>query len=221
MKKLKFLMILGVSFLLNPLMAQQGHVTYDITFESDEPEVEAQFAMLSGSKMEWMFKNEWSKNSLSMGALMTTSTISNSNTKESILLLEGMMGKIASRMSEEDMNAINEDQEETSIELFDETKEILGYLTKKAIVTGDDGMETTFWYTEEIANPGNGNKYVSSEVPGFPLKFEVSTPQMSMIFEATEFNKKVKKAKKIFTLDVPEGFDVKSIEELRNMGIQE
>ena len=51
---------------------------------------------------------------------------------------------------------------------------------------------------------------------GIPLEFSTSDDGMTMNFTATSFNKKVDPS--IFKLDVPEGYNVMTEEELKQMG---
>ena len=214
---MKVLSLLAMAFLLplTTIFAQQNeaHIIFDIKMESSEPEIEAQLAMLGGSKLEIMFKDNWARQSFSMGSMMKTTTITNSETGEALMLIAGMMGKFASRTSADDIS--EDDEDDVEVELLDETKEIVGYTCKKAILIDEDGNESTFWYTEDIMKPQTDGKYFKGAIPGMPLEFNVVTPQLTMTMTATELNKKVKKSKDMFSMDIPEGFQEKDIDELQ------
>ena len=217
-RKMKVLSFLLVAFLLplSTVFAQlsEAHIVYDIKMESSEPEVEAQLAMLGGSKLEIMFKDTWARQSFSMGSMMSSTTITNSETGEALILIDGMMGKFASKTTSEDIS--EEESDDIEVELLDETKEILGYTCKKAILIDEEGNESIFWYTDQIMKPQTDGRYFKGSIPGMPLEFSVVTPQLTMTMKASEFNKKVKKSKDMFTTEIPEGFQERNIDELQN-----
>lgn len=201
------------SIVMTHAQSNEGHFIFDIKMESSDPQVEAQLGMFAGSTMEMMFKGNQSKQVMSMGSLMKTTTITNTDTNEGLILMNGMMGKFAARM---DLDADETPQEvDIEVELIDEKRDILGYTCYKAIVSDDNGNESTFWYSKDFTAPETNNQYINKEIPGMPLAFSVETPQMSMSFEAKEINEKVKKAAKEFSMDIPEGYEEKNIEELQ------
>jgi GLPGLI family protein len=197
------------------LVAQEGHIVYDIQYESDQPEIQAQIGMLAGSTMEVYFKDNLSKVVASMGSLITTTNITDNDSGESLMLMSGMMGKLAAKSNTKDEK--EEEEPEMSVELIDETKEILGYTCKKAILSTEEGIELEYWYTEEIKKPEIKAQGFSDEVPGVALAFTINTPQMKMSYTAKEVATKIKKANKIFDMTIPEGYTEQSMEQLRNM----
>lgn len=215
-KIMKFILVLVAvvgSLMMSHAQSEEGHFIFDIKMESSDPQIEAQLSMLAGSTLEIMFKGKQSKQIMSMGSLMTTTTITDSETKEGLMLMSGMMGKFAARM---DLDTEKDEEEmDMDVELIDETKDILGYTCYKAIVIDDDGNETTFWYSKDFSSPETESQYIKKGIPGMPLAFSVDTPQMNMSFEAKEINEKIKKAKKEFNMDIPEGYEEKDIDELQ------
>lgn len=215
-KIMKFILVLVAalgSIMMSQAQSDEGHFIFDIKMESSDPQIEAQLSMLAGSTLEIMFKGKQSKQIMSMGSLMTTTTITDSESKEGLMLMNGMMGKFAARMDLD--SEPDEDDVDMDVELIDETKDILGYTCHKAIIIDGDGNETTFWYSKEFSSPETESQYIKKGIPGMPLAFSVETPQMNMSFEAKEINKKIKKAKKEFNMDIPEGYEEKDIEELQ------
>lgn len=215
-KIMKFILTLVAvvgSMMISHAQSDEGHFIYDIKMESNDPQIEAQLSMLAGSTLEIMFKGKQSKQVMAMGSMMTTTTITDSETKEGVMLMNGMMGKFAARMDLDDET--EEEDVDMDVELVDETKDILGYTCHKAIIIDDDGNETTFWYSKDFSSPETESQYIKKGIPGMPLAFSVETPQMNMSFEAKEINEKIKKAKKEFNMDIPEGYEEKSIEDLQ------
>lgn len=104
------------------------------------------------------------------------------------------------------------------IELLDETKDILGYLCKKAIIK-TDSTETIYWYTDEIKFDFSGLKIISSSFPGFPMQFSTFSNGMLMTFEVVKVEDKIDDEKSIFSLKVPEGYiltDEESLKKAKN-----
>ena len=201
----------------------QGSVSYQMDFTSDDPEMEMVIGMMSGSHMDLYFKGENTRADVAMGSMMSMSTISNSKTENFLMLMDismmGMKNGVKSTLGE--MEKMNEEEEpKTEVQLLDETKTILGYPCKKAVVTSEDGMETTFWYTEDIQVNKRGQNYLNEKVPGFPLEYEILQGGMIIKMVATSFEKKLdkKKAKTIFKMDIPEGYTEKTMEDISNMG---
>tara|TARA_R110002111_G_scaffold69047_1_gene111789 strand:+ start:77 stop:745 length:669 start_codon:yes stop_codon:yes gene_type:complete len=217
---MKFILfITSLLFLATTAVAQtEATIEYKIEMSTDNPEVEAQLAMMEGSTMKMYMKDGNVRNETSMGAIIKTTNITNVDSKESLMLLDGMMGKYAAKMKMDDLGEdAAEATEELDIELVDETKEIAGYTCKKAIIYDAAGNENIFWYTEEIEAPKNGGKYMKEGIPGLALEFSVINPQFAMTFTATEFSKKVKNPKEKFDMSIPEGFTEKSMDDLQQM----
>lgn len=213
-------LILMIAFPLTALFAQmdEGHILYDLKMESSDPEVEAQLSMVAGSTMEIFFKEENVRLEMSIGTFQKTTTITNLDEGKTVSLIDGMMGKYATVIEIKDDEAeVTEEEGEIEIELVEgETKEVAGYTCKKAIIIDEDGNESVFWYTEEIKTLKNGGAMINNQIPGMPLEFSVVNPQITMVMTAREVNNKLKKSKQLFSTDIPEGYDVKELDELQD-----
>lgn len=222
MKKIFFSMAVVVLSTLS-LTAQitEGSVKYNVEVSSTNPELEMQLAMLQGSTFELFFKDNMSRSEMSMGSMMKITTITNTEAENSIMLMSGMMGNTAVKMSADDLKKGEENVDGTEITLVDETKEIQGYDCKKAIATNEEGQESVIWYTEDLAINKLGQNYLNKQVPGFPLEFEINQGEVKMTMVSTEVNKKLdkKKAKELFDTSVPEGYTEMTPEELQGMGM--
>src|SRR5690606_38083801 len=113
-------------------------------------------------------------------SMMKITTITNTEAENSIMLMSGMMGNTAVKMSAEDLKKGEENVNETEVTLVDETKEIQGYNCKKAIATNEEGQESVIWYTEDLAINKLGQNYLNRQVPGFPLEFEINQGEVKM-----------------------------------------
>lgn len=132
------------------------------------------------------------------------------------------MGQKAIVTTTDELEEMEEGQEqpEMEFELINETKEILGYTCKKAIMTDEDGNEVIYWYSEEIKVSSTGQQYARPEIPGFPMEFEVDQNGVIMSFLATTFSEKLTDDKDtLFDTSVPEGYETMTLEELKSIGL--
>lgn len=211
-----FLFILGSL----PVFGQKtkGQVSYDIIVSSDDPQTSAYVDQMEGSVLELYFDNNNIRSDMYLGEIMTTTNISHKGADTTLTLLDGMMGKIAMKTTEEDMD---DEQRlamtERRIDLVEGTKEIMGYTCKKALITGADDNESVVWYTDEIVPSYREGTYLFEEIPGVLLSMESQWGKMNMTMVAFEYKKKIKKADKLFSLEVPKGYTLRSVEEMKAM----
>ena len=199
---------------------KEGHLKYKIDFSTSNAEMEPMLSMMQGSTLELFFKEEDTRTEMNMGAIMNISTITNAKTENYLMLMSGMMGNKAVKASLSELEKANPEKPEFEVVFIDETKTIEGYLCKKAVMTDENGLDAVFWYTEDIIVNKSGQHYLSEEIPGFPLEFEINQGEMKMHLVATLFEKSIgKKSKEIFSMDVPEGYELIPIEQLASMGM--
>lgn len=209
-------------FLLNYSFAQEMKIKYDIIMKSSNPEMQTQLQMSEGSTLTIYAKDDKSRVEMKMGEIMTTTTILDVAEKKGLILMEGMLGKQAATFEGDDFDKYHGDDSEVEIEYLDETKTILGYNCKKAVVyMEDEGGEMEFWYTEDIkvsdAFLGDYSKY---GLPGVALEYGVDQAEMTMKFVAVAFETSIKDTKDLFELEIPEGYTEKSFKEIINMSGQ-
>lgn len=195
-----------------------GQVSYDVFVSADDPEVQSWAENMEGSILELYFHEGKVKSELFMGDFMSTTTTIEQGNDTALVLLDGMMGQIAMKSTEEDMS---EEQRlamsKRDVELVDETKEIMGYECKKAIVTGADDKETIIWYTTEIVPAYREGQYLYEDIPGVPLEIHSSWGKMNLKMVAFEYNKKIRKPEKVFSMEIPSGYVLKTAEEMKQM----
>ena len=195
-----------------------GQVSYDVFVSSDDPQTQSYIGNREGSILELFFHERKINSELFMGEFMTTTTISHENKDTVLVLLDGMMGQIAMKSTEDDMSDEQKlAMSKRDVELVDETKEIMGYDCKKAIVTGADDKEAVVWYTTEIVPSYRGGQYMYEDIPGVPLEINSSWGKMDLKMVAFEYKKKIKKPEKVFSLEVPNGFVLRTAEEMKQM----
>lgn len=220
--------------LVSSLFAQDltGHVVYNVELSSDDPQMQMAIPMFAGTTLELFYTENKSRTILNMGTFISTVIMIDIKEDKMLMLMSGMMGNMAipgvlseikdnDKGDDRDPQDDNIESEENDFEIVftDETKEIQGYTCKKAIVSGEDGIEMIYWYTEDIKFSKEGQNYFNKDVPGFPMEFETLTNGMKMKMTVTEFSKTLgKDESELFDFSIPEGYKEMSMEELESMG---
>lgn len=194
----------------------EGCISFSITMSSDVPEMEMLIGMLDSSKMNLYFNKENTRAEMKMGKMMSVTTITALKTKEMLMLMEGNGQKNAFKSP---IPKINKDSLGYKITLSEETKKIQNYICKKAISTDSVGVESIYWYTNEININLEGQTYFNAQIPGVPLEYELINNGLKMIMTASAIEKKISKEilKTVFQFEIPEGYTILSTEDLLNM----
>jgi len=217
----KIAIALAFVALFGNVLAQKtkGQVSYDVFMSSDDPQTSAYIENMEGSILELYFGEGKVRTEMYMGDFMSTTSISIDGKDTTLTLLDGMMGKIAMKTTLEDLD---DEQRlaytERDVELVEgETKEVMGYTCKKAIITTADEKEAIVWYTEELVPAYRGGMYLYDEIPGVPLEMTSSWGKMDMKMVAFDYSKKLKKPEKLFSMEVPKGYTLRTQEEMKQM----
>ncbi|MCO5260585.1 MAG: DUF4412 domain-containing protein [Crocinitomicaceae bacterium] len=222
MKKLFSLFIGLASLAYSYAQSTEGTIKYSIEFSSSDPQVQAQLSMLGGSTMTQYFTPNFSRIQTNMGMFMNNSTVIDLKSKESVMLMEGMMGKKAVKGNIDELGKSEEDGDEPKIEVekTGKTKKIAGFKCSQYVLTTEEGATMNYWTTTELTAAKTGNKFMNDKVEGFPLAFELSTNGLLMKFTATEVLKEIKGDKaSLFSLSIPDGYEEVSIDDLKSMGM--
>jgi GLPGLI family protein len=213
--------LLVLSSLATMAQTTEGHVAYKIDVTTDNPDMQMVVGMMQGSTMDVYFKDKTTRSEMKMGSMMTMITITNETTEDLLMLMSGMVGQnaIKTTLTELDEQKTTEENPFT-VTLVDETKVIEGYTCKKAILTSEEGLESVFWYTEDIDISKKGQSYLNDQVPGFPMQFELNNGPMKMSMTVTKIEKSIdkKKAATLFDMTIPEGYKEMTMEDLKSMG---
>lgn len=207
-------MLLFVSTLGLDAQVTEGHVKYNVNVSSDDPDMAMAVSMMSEATLDIYFQKDKSRTEMDMG-IMNTTVIVNPSAEKSIMLMDMMGSKFAIPMEKEELDQEN-DSPKPIIKLIDETKTVLGYKCKKAVITISEGVDAVYWYTEELKVNTFGQKSFNNSVPGFPLEFSQFQGGLDMKLTATVIEKSVDSKK--FDVGVPEGYTVTTMEELGGMG---
>jgi GLPGLI family protein len=194
---------------------KEGKITYDMTFSSDNPDMAMGVAMMQGSKMIMEFMPGKSRSEVSMGTMGTMVTVADEKADKALMLMNMMGMKYAVETKISDAKKEEGEKPNYKVEITNETKEIMGYKCTKAIMTSDEGT-MVMWFTKEITAYTSGQNYYNDQMPGFPMSFTMQQSEMNIDMTVTGLEKKVDK--KAFDMSVPEGYEVKTAEELQMMG---
>lgn len=222
MKKilLSLALIVG-SITVNYAQIKEGHVTYKIDISTENPDMEMVVGMMQGSTLDIYFKEKMTRAEMKMGSMMNMTTISDEKSGKLLMLMSGMIGKKAISTTTEELSSKDEKEKpKYEVELVDETKDIAGYKCKKAVLTDEEGNESTFWYTEEIEVSKKGQNYLNENVPGYPMQYEINNSGLVMGMTVTNITKELSKSDlKLFDMSIPEGYAEMTMEELQQMGM--
>jgi GLPGLI family protein len=217
MRKINFyVIIMALLFLLPavPSLAKdfKGTITYKVTVTG--PEVTDEVKAMMPKTMVLKISGGKTRSEMVMG-MGKTVVIADAETKTSVILMDIMGQKMAVESTTEDiMKELNESPE-YKMEKTSETKNILDYTCKNAIITSDEGIEISVFYTEEL---GNGAIYFDDpqfkEIEGMMLEFEIPNQGVNMKFTAISIDKK-KISDSEF--EIPEDYKVMSKEEMQGM----
>lgn len=190
----------------------KGVITYKVSVTGSA--VTDEIKAMMPKTMTLKVKDNKSRSEMIMG-MGTTVAISDAETKTTIALIDMMGQKIAVKSTMEDIQKELDESPEFTVEKSSETKEILGYKCKKAIIRSDEGTEIIVFYTDEL---GSGSTYFDDpqfkEIDGLMLEFELPNEGMSMKFTATNIEKKTISDSEF---EIPEGYQVKTREEMQGM----
>lgn len=191
----------------------KGVITFKITVEGSGVTDEMKTMMPKTMIMTIKGNKARSEMVMSMGK---TISITDGDAKTAITLMDMMGQKIAIQSNYEEIMKEMADSPEAKVEVTSETKEIAGYLCKKAIVTiAEEDQEIIVYFTEELGSSTlNFDNPQFKDINGVMLEFEMPSAEFSMHFTAVSVEKKNVEDSE-FT--IPEGYQIKTKEELKSM----
>lgn len=218
MKKIMMFSTLLISvFLLSSFVSPpkefKGVITYKITVSGSSVNDE----MLTMMPKTLTLSVKGNKSRAEMVMMMgKTVAISDGDAKTSIVLMDMMGQKIAIQSNQEEIQAEIDQAPKTSVNVTGETKEILGYTCKKAIITieGED-TQLIVYYTDELGSQAlNFDNPQFKDIDGLMLEYEIPQEEFTMQFTATSIEK-TNVDDSAFT--IPEGYQIKTKEEMKGM----
>ncbi len=188
----------------------EGKITYAISYE-DLPEEMEEFSHLLPKEMTMFVKDEKVRIEQNTG-MGNTITIMNNSTREGYILMHMLGWKNAYKISPEDEEEKNKKKPRINY-IDNDTKTIAGYTCKKAEIWMDEDEDEplVLYYTEDLPS-GTHREY--KYVKGFPMEYTIHNSGMSLTMSVASISKeKVPDA----YFEVPEGYAIKSYEELKNL----
>lgn len=175
-----------VSFVFISILKAQsnfeGTIIYTITYTDMPAEMKGYEAMLP-KDLTIQIKGNKSRVEQSQ-AMGKNVIISDADQKNGFMEMDMGGQKFRMNISTEDFD--DESNKMTNIEYLDETKTILGYPCKKAIMKDASGqVEMAVFYTDKISNKGE-MKFVG--LKGFPLQYTMTQQKMTMVMLATKIS---------------------------------
>jgi len=193
----------------------EGVITYKITLTGSG--VTDDIKAMMAKSMILTIKGDKSRTDMSMGTGKTvTAGIADAESKTAVTLMDMMGQKFAIKMNSEEIIKEMGDTNNISVETTNETKEILGYTCKKAIITSiDDSTELTAYFTDELATRDiNFDNRLFRNINGVMLEYEIPNQMFTMHFEAVSVEKKNVDESE-FT--IPDGYQIKTKEEINQL----
>jgi len=191
----------------------KGVITYRITIDGSGVTDEMKTMMPKTMTMTVKGNKARSELIMSMGK---TISISDGDSKTAITLMDMMGQKIAVKSTNEEIMAEMAESPDVKVEFTSETKDILGYICKKAVITNtEDDTELIVYFTEELGTKDlNFDNPQFKDINGVMLEFEIPNEMFTMKFTAVSVEKKNVEDSE-FT--IPEGYQIKTKEEMKGM----
>jgi GLPGLI family protein len=212
---LNFLLLIFFALFSFQTLAKEfkGVVTYKITVEGSGVTDDMKNMMPKTMTMTIMGNKARSEMIMSMGK---TISITDGDTKETVTLMDMMGQKIAIKSNADEIKTELDKAPKVKVEVTGETKDILGYTCKKAVVTNlEDDSEFYVYFTEELGSSAlNFDQPQFKDINGVMLEFEIPNEQFTMKFSAVSVEKK-SVSESEFT--IPEGYQIKTKEEMQGM----
>jgi GLPGLI family protein len=191
----------------------KGVITYKITVEGSGVTDEMKNMMPKTMTMTIMGNKARSEMVMTMGK---TISITDGDSKETITLMDMMGQKIAIKSTADEIKAELAKSPNVKVEVTGETKDILGYTCKKAVVTNpDDDTEIIVYFTDELGSSAiNFDNPQFKDINGVMLEFEIPNEQFTMKFSAVSVEKKSVSEDQFA---IPDGYQIKTKEEMQGM----
>jgi len=212
----RFLLIAILLFVSVGVFAQKSEATVTFEMTSQDSTAQAMFEMMGGFKIIMMYKDNRVR--LDMNMMGSTIKTVMDNKKEQGLMLLDIMGAKKAYFLDKDYIEKEKAKEVPSnkVTLTKETKKIAGYKCKKALVSNEN-QKLVIYYTDKIQPLVTMGDYSYEGITGLILSVtttvQTDDAETVMTMTAIEVNtEKIDDSK--FNMDVPEGYEIKPVEEL-------
>ncbi|HJV19624.1 MAG TPA: hypothetical protein VJ552_07060 [Sediminibacterium sp.] len=191
MQKLLFFVLLmtgGWHAFAQTRVVAECTVTYSIqAAASGQTEPEAAELLKSSSKTVYIKGNNSRVDLISPSFLQTL--IYDKSTGNAVILREMGINKFMTRLSRKDWVSQNSKFSGMTISYLNETRNILGYDCKKAVLKLQNGSQFTVFYSTTIAPSVREFEYQFKDIPGFVLEYEATEGGgQTITYTATKIN---------------------------------
>ncbi|MEI8073915.1 MAG: hypothetical protein WCH78_04130 [Bacteroidota bacterium] len=162
-------------------------VTYQISMEDADQNKDVQNALHQSSKTVYIKGND-SRVDLNSPSLLQSVIYDKAN-GSAVILREFGNNKFMTSLSSKEWKEANKQFEGMTIHLINETKTILGYDCKKAVLNLRDSSVFNIYYATAIIPSVREFEYQFKDVPGFVLEFDIMERSTSVVsYIATKIN---------------------------------
>tara|TARA_R110002072_G_scaffold251518_2_gene410388 strand:+ start:10203 stop:10880 length:678 start_codon:yes stop_codon:yes gene_type:complete len=214
--KIVFLIMKNILFIILVLGTQlsfsqmsEGVIQYSIDIEAADTSLKSRqtAGLLYNSMMKIFFTKDLLRIDYKMGEMTDMKMIIDYDRNASLSLVENNQGKFAILKKADELEYQNERDENSTIKLFNDTKKVLGYTCKKAVVTSN-GLKTVYWYTDQINIDFKGQEFFDKKIPGFPMVFTTIQGGMKMSYQVSNLLDFVENKTDVFSTIPPAGYQV-------------
>jgi GLPGLI family protein len=175
MKYLSVILILMLG-LQNPLLAQQRVVAectviFKVSMDDGTLDKDLSNSFSKSYKTVYIKGND-SRVDLVSPAIQQ-SVIYDKTQSSAVVLREFGTNKFMNRLSKEQWLAANKQYQGMTLNLVNETKIVLGYECKKALLTLKDGSVFSLYYATSIVPSVKEFEYQFKDIPGFVLEYQI------------------------------------------------
>ena len=188
---MKYFLILMIAFTCRFAAAQQRVVAectinYMLVADSTNNDKDLKEELKSTSKILYI-KGNLSRVDLISNAFKQ-SVFFDKSQSEATILREIGDNKYISKLNKEAWLKLNQKFDDANVIKMDESKTILGFECKKAIIQLKDKSEYTVYYTLSIVPSVKEDEYQFVNVPGFVLEYSTSERGNSITYKAVKIN---------------------------------
>lgn|GEM_PF-618534 len=187
-----------------------GFIDYDIEIKGVTPDLKKAAALLIDSKMKMSYIDSAVRQDYTLGQVTKKTTILNYKLNQAIYYENGMTGKSGIFGTCDQISSLIQVDTTAKIEFTKETKIILTFVCKKAILHFNSGEVAEYWYTNEIPLKLPKHSFFNAKIPGVILEFSTTANGFFMRFKCSNYGDKLEG---IDTL-----FDPKTTRDYKMMG---
>ena len=179
-----FLISANLLFSQKQVIISDAAITYAIKGSDAETNTN-----LTGSLKQFYIKGKMSRIDINAQGYKQ-SVITNDKTGITVILKEIGSEKYISTFNAEEWKLENKRFQGLTLDLTNETKNILGYECKKAIAKLKDGSSYSIYYATSVMPSTSENYYQFKDVPGLVLEYETygNSNQSKISYSATTIN---------------------------------